>query len=69
MNCPLTSAPSGSRVPSLQRYGAVREVLDDASVTEVARRFGVSRQSVHNWLNAYRDGRAGRSVAAAALLR
>ena len=30
-----------------QRYRAVREVLDGASVTEVARRFGVSRQSVH----------------------
>jgi transposase-like protein len=27
-----------------QRYRAVREVLDGASVTEVARRFGVSRQ-------------------------
>ena len=30
-----------------QRYRAVWEVLDGASVTEVARRFGVSRQSVH----------------------
>ena len=36
-----------------QRYGAVREVLEGASVTEVARRFGVSRQSVHSWLNRY----------------
>ena len=27
-----------------QRYQAVREVLDGASVMEVARRFGVSRQ-------------------------
>jgi transposase InsO family protein len=33
-----------------QRYRAVWEVLDGASVTEVARRFGVSRQSVHSWL-------------------
>ena len=33
-----------------QRYRAVREVLDGASVTEVARRFEVSRQSVHVWL-------------------
>ena len=32
-----------------QRYRAVWEVLDGASVTEVARRFGVSRQSVHSW--------------------
>ena len=30
-----------------QRLRAVWEVLDGASVTEVARRFGVSRQSVH----------------------
>jgi transposase-like protein len=30
-----------------QRYRAVWEVLDGASVTEVARRFGVSRQSVN----------------------
>jgi transposase len=29
-----------------QRYRAVWEVLEGASVTEVARRFGVSRQSV-----------------------
>ena len=36
-----------------QRYRAVCEVLDGASVTEVARRFGVSRQSVHVWLNRY----------------
>jgi len=36
-----------------QRYRAVWEVLDGASVTEVARRFGVSRQSVHAWLNRY----------------
>jgi transposase InsO family protein len=36
-----------------QRYRAVREVLDGASVTAVARRFGVSRQSVHAWLVRY----------------
>jgi transposase InsO family protein len=43
-----------------QRYGAVREVLDGASVTEVARRFGVSRQTVHAWLNRYAaDGGLG----------
>ena len=33
-----------------QRYRAVLEVLEGASVTEVARRFKVSRQSVHSWL-------------------
>ena len=43
-----------------QRPGAVREVLEGASVTEVARRFGVSRQSVHAWLNRYAaDGGLG----------
>ena len=36
-----------------QRYRAVWEVLDGASVTAVARRFGVSRQSVHAWLRRY----------------
>jgi len=36
-----------------QRYRAVWEVLEGASVTEVARRFGVSRQSVHTWLRRY----------------
>jgi transposase-like protein len=37
-----------------QRYQAVREVLTDgASVTDVARRNGVSRQTVHEWLVKY----------------
>ena len=43
-----------------QRYRAVQEVLDGASVTAVARRFGVSRQSVHAWLGRYAaDGGLG----------
>jgi transposase InsO family protein len=36
-----------------QRYKAVLEVLDGASVTDVARRNGVSRQTVHAWLRRY----------------
>jgi transposase InsO family protein len=36
-----------------QRYQAVREVLDGASVTDVARRYGVVRQTVHEWLRRY----------------
>ena len=37
-----------------QRYQAVREVLNDgASVIDVARRNGVSRQTVHEWLVKY----------------
>jgi transposase InsO family protein len=36
-----------------QRYQAVREVLDGAPVTEVARRYGVVRQTVHEWLRRY----------------
>ena len=36
-----------------QRYRAVLEVLDGASVTEVARRYGVARQTVHKWLRRY----------------
>jgi transposase InsO family protein len=36
-----------------QRYQAVREVLDGAPVMVVARRFGVARQTVHEWLRRY----------------
>lgn len=37
-----------------QRFRAVREVLEDgATVTEVARRYGVARQTVHQWLRRY----------------
>lgn len=39
-----------------QRYQAVREVLDGAPVTMVARRYGVARQTVHQWLRRYADG-------------
>ncbi len=38
-----------------QRYRAVLEVLAGVPVTEVADRYGVSRQSVHAWLVRYRD--------------
>jgi transposase InsO family protein len=37
-----------------QRYRAVLEVLAGVPVTEVAGRYGVSRQSVHAWLGRYR---------------
>jgi transposase-like protein len=44
-----------------QRYQAVREILNDgASVTDVARRNGVSRQTVHEWLVKVREPRSGR---------
>jgi transposase InsO family protein len=37
-----------------QRYRAVLDVLEEgASVTEVARRYGVARQTVHQWLRRY----------------
>ena len=37
-----------------QRYKAVMEVLEaHVPVTEVARRHGVSRQSVHAWIRLY----------------
>jgi transposase InsO family protein len=39
-----------------QRYQAVMEVLDGMPVTEVAERYGVSRQSVHAWVRRYRTG-------------
>lgn len=44
-----------------QRHAAVLEVLvDGATVTDVARRYGVSRQTVHRWLRRYaKSGLAG----------
>jgi transposase len=38
-----------------QRYRAVLEVMAGIPVTEVADRYGVSRQSVHAWLRRYRQ--------------
>lgn len=38
-----------------QRYRAVLEVQAGVPVTEVADRFGVSRQAVHRWLRRYTD--------------
>jgi transposase len=43
-----------------QRYRAVLEVFDGGSVTEVAGRYGVVRQTVHGWLRRYaNDGGLG----------
>jgi hypothetical protein len=40
-----------------QRYRAVLEVLEEgASVTEVARRYGVARQTMQEWLARYASG-------------
>jgi transposase InsO family protein len=40
-----------------QRYQAVLAVqVDGLTVTEVAEKFGVSRQTVHSWLRRYEDG-------------
>jgi len=36
-----------------QRHEAVLEVMGGLAVTEVARRYGVSRQTVHRWLRLY----------------
>jgi transposase len=38
-----------------QRYQAVLEVQAGIPVTEVAERFGVSRQAVNRWVGWYRD--------------
>jgi transposase InsO family protein len=38
---------------SEMRYRAVLEVLDGAVISAVARRYGVSRQTVHTWLRRY----------------
>jgi len=43
-----------------QRYDAVKEVLADGlSVTEVAERYGVARQTVHRWIGRYQRGGLG----------
>jgi transposase InsO family protein len=43
-----------------QRYDAVREVLDGASVTDTAIRYGVDRRTLHRWLVRYAtEGLAG----------
>jgi transposase InsO family protein len=42
-----------------QRYRAVLEVRAGVHVTEVAARFGVSRQSVHSWVKRYEQGGLG----------
>ena len=36
-----------------QRHKAVLEVLGGATITDVARRYGVTRQTVHSWLKRY----------------
>lgn len=36
-----------------QRYQAVLEVLNGVAVVELARRYGVARQTVHDWLRRY----------------
>jgi transposase-like protein len=43
---------------SEMRYRAVLGVLDGAAITTVARRYGVSRQTMHAWLRRHaREGR------------
>ncbi|MEU9737554.1 IS481 family transposase [Streptomyces sp. NPDC048002] len=41
------------------RYHAVLQMLDGAPVAEVARRFGVSRQTVYTWVERYHAGGLG----------
>jgi len=43
---------------SEMRYRAVLEALDGAVISDVALRYGVSRQTVHAWMRRYaREGR------------
>jgi len=43
-----------------QRYLAVREALDSgATITDIARRYGVDRRTVHRWLQRYAAGGLG----------
>src|SRR5437879_11644459 len=36
-----------------QRYLAVREALDGATITDVAARYGVDRRTIHRWVVRY----------------
>src|ERR1019366_9571086 len=40
-----------------QRYDAVKMVMDGFSVTEIAAKFEVSRQTVYRWMAKYEEGR------------
>ena len=42
-----------------QRHRAVLEVLGGLAITEVALRYGVTRQTVHRWLRRYASGGIG----------
>jgi len=42
-----------------QRYRAILQAAAGVPVTEVAERFGVSRQSVHAWIRRYEQGGLG----------
>jgi hypothetical protein len=51
---------SGCRLSVVeQRYRAVLDAVAGVPVTEVADRYGVSRQSVHAWIRRYEDSGLG----------
>jgi transposase len=54
MLAPIKGRRSSSMLVELglveQRHKAVLEVLGGAQITEVARRYGVARQTVHDWM-------------------
>ncbi|RMB83832.1 hypothetical protein CTZ28_22245 [Streptomyces shenzhenensis] len=52
-----------SRWMAEHRYREALQMLDGVPVTEVARRFGVSRQSIHTWAERYHTGGPGGLVA------
>ena len=70
----VVPSPNGTRsLLNEQRYRAVLQVVEEgASVTDVACRYGVARQTVHQWLRRYvNDGGlvgAGGPVAEAGLV-
>jgi transposase-like protein len=45
-----------------QRHKAVLEVMAGETVTDVARRYGVAHQTLHDWLRRYAKGRHGRPL-------
>src|ERR1700677_1476890 len=56
MGSPGEAAGQGPGWQGEHRYRAVMEVLDGSPVSEVAVRYGVSRQSVYTWRDRYAAG-------------
>jgi transposase-like protein len=68
--CPSPLSPEcRPQLGVVEQHQAVLEVMGGLSVSEVARHYGVARQSVHRWLRRYESGGIGTALASAPTLR